>query len=73
MADARMSALPLINSETGDWTILFGQWNLLLYDVKIGHFTRAMGWLGMLAVVGCLGYRMYRDAHPEAELRPLTM
>ena len=73
MADARMCALPLINSETGDWTILFGQWDLLLYDVKIGHFTRSIGWLGMLGVVGRLGYRMYRDAHPEAELRPLTM
>ena len=73
MADARMCALPLINSETGDWTILFGQWNLLLYDVKIGHLTRAAGWLGMLTVVGWLGYRMYSDARPQEKLRPLTM
>jgi hypothetical protein len=73
MADARACALPLVNSDTGDWTILFGQWGLLLYDVKIGHFTRAVGWLGMLSVMGWLCYRLYRDAHPDPELRPLRM
>lgn len=73
MADARACALPLVNGDTGDWTILFGQWDLLVYDVRIGHFVRQIGWLGMLAVVGWLGYRLYRDAHPEAQLRPLEM
>lgn len=73
MADARACALPLINSETGDWTILFGQWDLLLYDVKFGHFTRLLGWLGMLSVVAWLAYRLYRDAHPQPQLRPLEM
>jgi hypothetical protein len=52
---------------------LFGQWGLLLYDVRIGHFVRQLGWLGMLGVVGCLAYRLYRDARPVAELRPLQL
>lgn len=73
MADARACALPLVNSDVGDWTILFGQWGLLVYDVKIGHFVRQMGWIGMLGVVGWLGYRLYRDAHPVVQLRPLEM
>jgi hypothetical protein len=73
MADARACALPLVNSDTGDWTILFSQWGILFYDVKIGHFMRALGWLGMLAVITWLGYRTYADAHPEPQLRPLQM
>jgi hypothetical protein len=73
MADARTAALPLINSDESDWTILFGQWNVLLYDQKIGHFTCQLGWLGMFAVVSWLAYRLYRDSKPESQLRPLEM
>jgi hypothetical protein len=73
MADARACALPLVNSDIGDWTLLFGQWGLLLYDVKIGHFTRQLGWLGMLGVIGWLAHRLYQDAHPQPELRPLEL
>ena len=73
MADARACALPLVNSEVGDWTLLFGQWGLLPYDVRIGHFVRQLGWLGMLGVVGWLAYRLYRDARSVAELRPLEL
>ena len=73
MADARAAALPLVNSDIGDWTILFEQWGILLYDQKIGHFTRQLGWLGMLSVVVWLGYRLYRDANPQPQLRPLDM
>ena len=73
MADARTSALALVNSDESDWTILFGQWNILLFDQKIGHFTRRLGWLGMFAVVAWLAYRLYRDAHPEPQLHPLEM
>jgi hypothetical protein len=71
MADARTSALPLVNSDESDWTILFTQWNVLLYDQKIGGFVRLIGWLGMLAVIGWLAYRTYRCEQPE--LRPLSM
>jgi len=73
MADARTAALPLVNSDESDWTLLFGQWGVLVYDQRIGHFMRQLGWLGMLSVVFCLAYRLYRDARPVPNLRPLQM
>jgi hypothetical protein len=73
MADARTSALPLVNSDESDWTLLFTQWDVLVHDQQIGHFTRTLGWIGMLAVVAWLAYRLYRDSQPESHLRPLTM
>jgi hypothetical protein len=73
MADARAHSLPLVNSDIGDWTILFGQWGILEHDQNIGHFVRLVGWVGMLCVIGWLAYRLYRDAYPRPELRPLEM
>jgi hypothetical protein len=61
MKDARANALPLVNSEIGDWTLLFGQWGLLNSDLKIGQFVRMLGWLGMFATLGWLAWRTYRD------------
>ena len=66
MADARSASLPLVGSEESDWTILFTQWGLLAQDQKIGGFTRALGWLGMIAIVVWLAYRVRRDAAPTA-------
>jgi hypothetical protein len=71
MKDARDNALPLINSEIGDWTILFSRWGVLDYDLKIGQAFRNLGWLGMSAAVVWLGYRTWRDAQPQ--LRPLEI
>ena len=71
MKDARAGALPLVNSEIGDWTLLFGQWDLLPSDLKIGQFTRHLGWLGMAATIAFLAYRIYRDSQPV--LRPLEL
>jgi hypothetical protein len=71
MADARMDSLPLVGSETSDWLLLFGQWDLLLYDQKIGHTFRFLGWLGMLATIVWLVYRTYRSAQPH--LKPLEL
>ncbi|HTA59090.1 MAG TPA: hypothetical protein VK805_13085 [Candidatus Baltobacteraceae bacterium] len=70
MKDARAGALPLVNSEIGDWTLLFGQWNLLPSDLRIGQFTRDLGWLGMFATIAFLAYHTYRDAQLVA--RPLS-
>jgi len=66
MQDARANTLPLVNSEIGDWTLLFGQWNLLPSDLKIGQFTRDLGWLGMLATLAFLAHRIYRNSQPTA-------
>jgi hypothetical protein len=62
MADARTAALPLVGSEESDWTILFGQWGLLPQDQKIGGFMRTLGWLGMLATMAWLAYRLRQDS-----------
>ncbi|HET7260051.1 MAG TPA: hypothetical protein VFI75_10035, partial [Candidatus Acidoferrum sp.] len=64
MADARASALPLVGSDESDWTILFGQWGLLAKDQQIGSSARALGWLGMLAAVAWLAYRVW--SRPKA-------
>ena len=64
MKDARANALPLFNSDIGDWTLLFGQWNLLDADVKIGHAVRVLGWIGMLGAVSWLAYRAHKDSQP---------
>jgi hypothetical protein len=43
MADARTSAIPFVNSDESDWTLLFAQWEILPHDRQIGHCTRALG------------------------------
>jgi hypothetical protein len=58
MADARSAKLPLVGAEESDWTILFGQWGLLLQDQRIGGIMRTLGYLGMLATVAWLAYRI---------------
>jgi hypothetical protein len=65
MADARTGVLPLVGSEESDWTILFGQWGLLLQDQEIGKTFRILGWLGMIATVAWLTFRLRQDAVSE--------
>jgi hypothetical protein len=73
MADARTASLPLVNADESDWTILFNQWGVLLYDQKIGHFTRLLGWLGMFAVVAWLGFRIHADFRSQSPARALKL
>ena len=65
MADARTGSLPLVGSEESDWTILFGQWGLLDHDQKIGTIMRTLGYLGMLATMSWLAYRLRQNAAPK--------
>ena len=65
MDDARALELPLVGSGDHDWNILFGQWGWLRYDVSIGHTTRFLGWLGMIAVILWLAFRTWRSAQSE--------
>ena len=60
MGDARTSALPLVGSEESDWTILFTHWGVLIHDRTIAAWTRAIGWVGMLATVGWLAWMHVR-------------
>jgi hypothetical protein len=61
MADARTAALPLVGSGDSDWEILFTQWGLLAQDQKIGATMRILGYLGMLATIVWLAYRLRCD------------
>jgi hypothetical protein len=61
MADARTASRPLVGSDTSDWEILFGQWNLLTQDQKIGGAMRTLGLLGMFATMAWLAYRLRHD------------
>jgi hypothetical protein len=65
MADARTATLLLVGSEESDWTILFTQWDVLAQDQKIGGAMRILGFLGMLATVAWLAYRVRSDAAPK--------
>lgn len=61
MADARTASRPLVGSDTSDWEILFGQWNLLTQDQKIGGAMRTLGLLGMFLTMAWLAYRLRQD------------
>lgn len=65
MADARAQALPLVGSGDHDWGILFGQWGLLIEDQRIGGTMRAIGWMGMIASAGWLGWQTYGTARRD--------
>jgi hypothetical protein len=60
MADARALSLPLVGSGDHDWELLFARWNILVHDQQIGHATRTLGWLGMLAAVCWFAFRAFR-------------
>lgn len=61
MADARAQVLPLVTVGSGegmhDWAYLFIKMGCINADITIGQATRALGWLGMLVVVGWLAWR----------------
>jgi hypothetical protein len=67
MGDARTSALPLVGSEESDWTILFSHWGVLIHDRTIAGWTRAIGWVGMLASVAWLVWMGLRQVRGSAE------
>ena len=73
IADARALDLPLITvgeaSEEGvphDWWNILTQLGMLEYDTRIATMVRAIGWLGMLGVVGWMIY-MQRKLEAEGD------
>jgi hypothetical protein len=57
-----------------DWFTMFSQMGVLEYDTKIAAVVRAIGWLGMVAVVVWLWWRTQQSTHPEGPhgLRPFS-
>src|SRR5260370_25252836 len=47
MKDARAAALPLVNGDIRDWTILFGPAGLLPDDLNISQLCRTLTWLAL--------------------------
>ncbi len=79
MADARAQELPLLTVGDPefvehDWFSMFSQWGVLQYDTKIAAMVRAIGWLGMIAVVVWLWWKTRQDEQPPAPhgLRPYS-
>jgi hypothetical protein len=60
-----------VGSGDHDWAILFGHWGWLAHDQKIGGTVRAIGWIGMVAVLGWLAWRTYQSALAEKNVREL--
>ncbi len=66
MADARRQELPLVSvGDAGgegvhDWFYLFQKLGLLEHDTTVAALTRALGWLGMLAIVAWFIWRARR-------------
>jgi hypothetical protein len=64
MADARSQSLEYVTVgdpelAEHDWTWMFSRLGVLDHDVQIGTTVRALGWIGMLAVVGWLIWRVW--------------
>jgi hypothetical protein len=68
MADARAQVLPLVNVGGGegmhDWAYLFANFGLINQDVAIGKTVRALGWLGMIGVVGWFWWKARKVTKP---------
>jgi hypothetical protein len=63
MADARAQELPLVTTGDPDFVehdfhAIFSSLGVLGYDTKIAAVVRILGWCGMLACVGWLGWKL---------------
>jgi hypothetical protein len=74
MADARARALPLVSPgvasdeiEGHDWAYIFNWFGVIQRDVQIGNFTRAIGYIGMVAMVAWLVYMWRRSEEGSLE------
>src|SRR5579864_5338025 len=72
MADARAQELPLVTTGDPDFVehdfhAIFSSLGVLEYDTKIAAVVRLLGWLGMIACVAWLAWRLH--AVSEAKVR----
>jgi hypothetical protein len=72
MADARAQELPLVTTGDPDFVehdfhAIFSNLGVLDYDTKIALVVRLLGWIGMLACVAWLGWRLRMKPAPAAQ------
>jgi len=78
MADSRRMELQYVtvgdpDLAEHDWFTMFSQMGVLQYDTKIAAIVRALGWLGMIAVVAWLAWKTKAPDRPAgADSLPLT-
>jgi hypothetical protein len=70
MADSRRMELQYITVgdpefAEHDWATMLGQMGVLEYDTKIAAFVRAIGWLGMIALVIWLAWKSQAPTRPR--------
>jgi hypothetical protein len=74
MADASAQELPLLTvGDAGDvihdWNYLFGKMGMLAHDAQIATTVRAIGWIGMMGVVGWFVWRGVSSLRAAAAAR----
>jgi len=79
MADSRRMALQYVtvgdpDFAEHDWLSMFSQMGVVQYDTRIAAVVRAIGWLGMIAVVVWIGWRTKHSNPPPGRhaLRPYS-
>ena len=78
MADARIGQLDLVtvgdaDFVRNDWDVMLGGMGILQHDMQIAGFVRAIGWIGMFAVVAWLVWRsLARKPQPAKPQRALS-
>jgi len=59
LADARCMELPLVGGGDHDWNTILSRWGLLPYDTQIAAVIKMVAWLGIAAICGWLGWRVW--------------
>jgi hypothetical protein len=77
MADSRRMELQYVtvgdpDLAEHDWLTMFSQIGILQYDTKIAAAVRAIGWMGMIAVVVWLWWRTRDRSGPRYDYRPCS-
>lgn len=65
MADAREQVLPLAGGGAHDWAEILARWGLLMSDQLIAQRVALVGWVGMVASWGWLGWHWWSRSRSD--------
>ncbi|MEX5215260.1 MAG: hypothetical protein NW703_13965 [Nitrospiraceae bacterium] len=65
MADARLQALPLVGGGEHDWAEILARWDVLMSDQLMAQRLALLGWIGMAASWGWLGWRWWSRSRTD--------